>query len=53
MQCEVMPYLFFYRDPEETEKEEEAARVEEVMASIICIHDFPTIATPGDRQQAG
>ena len=49
---EVMPALFFYCDPEEAEKEE-AARVEEVMAIIICIHDFPTIAISGDRQQAG
>ena len=32
MPWEVMPDLFFYRDPEEAEKEE-AARAEEVMAS--------------------
>ena len=43
MPWEVMPDLFFYRDPEEAEKEE-AARAEEVMASMICIHDFLTIA---------
>ena len=34
MPWEVMPDLFFYRDPEEAEKEE-AARAEEVMANMI------------------
>ena len=33
MPWEVMPDLFFYRDPEEAEKEE-AARAEEVMANM-------------------
>ena len=59
MPWEVMPDLFFYRDPEEAEKEE-AARAEEVMASMICIHDLDYLYPPflnhchsGDRQQAG
>ena len=59
MPWEVMPDLFFYRDPEEAEKEE-AARAEEVMASMICIHDLGYLYPPflnhchsGDRQQAG
>ena len=59
MPWEVMPDLFFYRDPEEAEKEE-AARAEEVMASMICIHDLNYLNPPflnhrhsGDRQQAG
>ena len=34
MPWEVMPDLFFYRDPEEAEKEE-AARAEEVMANMV------------------
>ena len=40
MPWEVMPDLFFYRDPEEAEKEE-AARAEEVCDVVIaCFRDY-------------
>ena len=37
MPWEVMPDLFFYRDPEE------AARAEEVVDRTICIYNFPPL----------
>ena len=52
MPWEVMPDLFFYRDPEEAEKEE-AARAEEVMANMICFQCLKHFDISGDCQQAG
>merc|ERR1711963_923181 len=48
MPWEVMPDLFFYRDPEEAEKEE-AARAEEVIASKQA--DF--VAPPAKEERGG
>merc|ERR1712050_681094 len=48
MPWEVMPDLFFYRDPEEAEKEE-AARAEEVIASKQA--DF--VAPPAKEEWGG
>merc|ERR1711971_974093 len=45
MPWEVMPDLFFYRDPEEAEKEE-AARAEEVIASKQADFVAPPAAAP-------